>query len=247
MIGGPSKYLQKERFWSKYESVVWMVGLITSYFVYLLINSYLQNAPLAATVLGLFMLVVYKLLNAKAWLLLNRAGRFKRGMDGERIVFDELRKLPDAYTVIQDVCIPGTRTNIDFVVLGPNGIWAIEVKSHDGTITYDGRDLVQNGKVLEKGFLWQANVERQALTELLQANVDRSLYAKGIIVFSNKYAKLKFGEVPIKETVVIGVSWLNRYILGRKSEIMLTNDRLQQSIAALNSVCSSEVDKESVK
>ncbi len=48
------------------------------------------------------------------------------------------------------------RGNIDRVVIGPPGIFAVETKAHGGVITYDGRQLLHDGRPLEKDFLRQA-------------------------------------------------------------------------------------------
>lgn len=63
---------------------------------------------------------------------------YLQGRKGEYGTYFELLNLPDAYLVFQDVKFPKKYSNIDFVVVGPAGIFAIEVKSHDGIIGFNG-------------------------------------------------------------------------------------------------------------
>src|ERR1051325_10819091 len=59
-----------------------------------------------------------------------------RQFRARRAVYIELEKLPDTYSVFQDVTVAGRsseaeifRGNTDFVVVGPTGIYPIEVES----------------------------------------------------------------------------------------------------------------------
>ncbi|HHT9139002.1 MAG TPA: nuclease-related domain-containing protein [Candidatus Wunengus sp. YC60] len=156
-------------------------------------------------------------------------------MDGEALVAEELKKLPDEYVVIQDVKIPNTKTNIDFVVLGTNGIFAIEVKSHEGNITYNGQELLRNGYSLKKNFLWQVRFEATSLTEYLHANVDRNLYANALLVFSSFKAKLRFGESPVTGVVIIGRAWLIKHITSHVAQQTLKSEYIEQIVSLFHS------------
>lgn len=230
MIGGPSKYLRDQKNWFKWTSVDWMLGMFFAYSVYLIVNFFFKANTYMPTVLAIIMLFIYKTFNKQAWKSLYKALNYRQGMDGEATVYEELKKLPEDYVVIQDVKIPNEKTNIDFVVLGANGIWAIEVKSHKGEITYDGKQLLRNGYRLEKNFLWQARAESKALTEYLQANVDRSLYANPILVFSSPNTFVKLGRVPIEGIMVINVNWLIEQITKNISPINVSKDYIKQVV-----------------
>lgn len=66
----------------------------------------------------------------------------KRGIEGERRVTQLLSSgLSDKYYLINDVLYTndrGNKENIDHIVLGPNGIFAIETKDYRGKITCKG-------------------------------------------------------------------------------------------------------------
>lgn len=54
------------------------------------------------------------------------ADKFYKGRKAENVMTDELKTLPDDYSVFQDVMVPDGFGNIDFVVVCPAGIFALE-------------------------------------------------------------------------------------------------------------------------
>lgn len=212
MIGGPSRYLRYKRFFYIYDGMLLILIMFWCYLTYLLLTKYFHFQAVPSIILSVVVIAIFKLIDQKEWQLINLARKYRQGLEGEALVANELKKLPDGYVVIQDVKLPNTKTNIDFVVLGANGIFAIEVKSHSGNITYDGKRLLLNGYKSKFNFLSQAHTESVTLTEYLQANVDRSLYAIPILVFSSPEAIMKFGRVPVDGVVIIKIDWLVEHI-----------------------------------
>lgn len=58
----------------------------------------------------------------------------RSGAAGEAVLPQVLRSLPDSYTLLNGVPVPGWRADIDHVLVGPTGIWAIEAKHHAGMV-----------------------------------------------------------------------------------------------------------------
>ncbi|MBV9791937.1 MAG: NERD domain-containing protein [Chloroflexi bacterium] len=58
----------------------------------------------------------------------------RSGAAGEAVLPQLLRSLPDSYTLLNGVPVPGWRADIDHVLVGPSGIWAIEAKHHVGMV-----------------------------------------------------------------------------------------------------------------
>ncbi|OYT61918.1 MAG: hypothetical protein B6U69_02725 [Thermofilum sp. ex4484_15] len=56
---------------------------------------------------------------------------YSRGLSGEIKVLRELQSLPDDYVVVHSLPIPNLG-DLDFVVVGPSGVYAIEVKNWFG-------------------------------------------------------------------------------------------------------------------
>jgi hypothetical protein len=61
--------------------------------------------------------------STKAW---------QQGAIGEEQMARRLADLPDTFHVLHDRRIPGTRANIDHIVIGPTGIWVIDAKRYNG-------------------------------------------------------------------------------------------------------------------
>lgn len=58
----------------------------------------------------------------------------RAGAAGEAVLPQLLRSLPDSYTLLNGVPVPGGRADIDHVLVGPTGVWAIEAKHHVGMV-----------------------------------------------------------------------------------------------------------------
>lgn len=122
------------------------------------------------------------------------------GAQGEEKVAESLSHLDESYYVVHDVVLPGmVKENIDHVVLGPNGIFAVETKNHKGYITCQG-DWWNQRKIGRRGTPYLGDigspskqVKRKAalLNRFIQNHLKTNLYINGIVVFTNEEAKLK--------------------------------------------------------
>lgn len=78
----------------------------------------------------------------------------KRGEEGERIVASYIERdlLPHGYAAFHDILLSegGKTFNIDHLLIGPNGVFAIETKNYrkpargEAKVTYDGRHVFWN-------------------------------------------------------------------------------------------------------
>src|ERR1700752_2706663 len=77
---------------------------------------------------------------------------FERGAQGEVSVGLKLKTLPDGFLVINDLATPFG--NLDHVVVGPSGVFALDTKNWRGTITPDGKgELLIDGRTLDKDYV----------------------------------------------------------------------------------------------
>lgn len=136
--------------------------------------------------------------------------KYNRGRIGEYKIKDELANLSEDYSVFEDVILNSNRGNIDYVIVGPSGVYALEVKSHSGNIGFNGTELTNNGKPFEKDFLKQAKSEALQVHDFLKVNSNIDIYVKPVIVFSG-YASMRFGLKPIDGVYVIGKSFLREF------------------------------------
>lgn len=113
------------------------------------------------------------------------ARRFNRGEHGERHVADVLEELrTDGYKPIHDIV--GKNFNVDHVLVGPAGVFAIETKfrSGQGEITFrNGEALFVGGFPEEKDCLKQARGSAKAVSQLIAENCARREWVTPIVVF----------------------------------------------------------------
>ena len=138
------------------------------------------------------------------------ANDFIQGLRGEDVVANSLKKLPEVYSVFADAIIEGKSSNIDFVLVGPTGVYAIEVKSHRGQIGFNGLELTRYGELLEKDFLKQVKSEALSLHNYLKDELKVDIYIKPVIVFSR--ARLNFGLKPIDDVFIIQKQWIQKLL-----------------------------------
>ena len=149
--------------------------------------------------------------------------RLARGLGGEADVRAVLLQLSHEYVIIENLIIPPLTSNIDFVVIGPTGVFALEVKSHVGNICYSDNKLYVHG-IFEGGFLKQSRGSAIRLDDYLHNKNIVSPRIKPILVFSSPYAVLRFGMKPIDGVLVIGSKWLLRSI--QENPMVLTSDQV---------------------
>lgn len=156
--------------------------------------------------LGLFTAVVPYSVEKIALNHERSAHQFRQGQKGEWEVKVELSKLPDNFAVFCDAKFMGKNYNIDFIVSGPTGIYAIEVKSHKGNI------IVSN--IYQKYF---DQVSRAALKlrDFLWHNTAEDIWIKPLLVYSSDEASIHTTNVQ-KAITVIHKKNLNNFILSQQ-------------------------------
>lgn len=117
--------------------------------------------------------------------MLNRRRKFRLGYEGELAVGQELNQLlREGYEVYHD--FPADKFNIDHIIIGPAGVYAVETKTRqkpttgsgqsDAKVVYDGQKLKFPDWVETKPL---AQVRRQAqwLSKWLSSAVGNSIHA----------------------------------------------------------------------
>jgi hypothetical protein len=211
--GHPSRYLNANKSISKYGALAYLIYFVIIILIVvwrLSIASFSLPAVFAiALVFGPLLLFTDSLMRKEESLMY----KFRSGIVGEKLIGDELRKLDAPYTVFQDVHVPGKKENIDFVVVGPTGIHAIEVNNHRGMVGFNGDELTHNQKPFEKDFLRQTMREATSLHDYLISSGITNAFVIPIIVFSHRFAIVRFGIQPIKNVRVIQYRWLIKMIM----------------------------------
>jgi len=148
------------------------------------------------------------------------------GLKGEKQTIKILKQLPKNYYVLNNVYVKykGRKKELDFIVIGPNGLFIVEVKNHKGEIVgnYNDEVLVQNkvgknGGRYSKEFknpLIQLN-EQIVLTKnfLLSNNININI--NGMVYFSNDMSKLNINGR--NKDIISGKNNLISYIENKKA------------------------------
>ncbi|QIN79253.1 hypothetical protein GBA65_12830 [Rubrobacter marinus] len=120
------------------------------------------------------------------------------GGRAEERVGEELEKLlPHGFYIFHDVPLRGLG-NVDHVVLGPNGFFSVETKSHSGHVTARGGRLARNGRPFEKDFVKQAWSGCYRLREILDAEV------APLLLFTDAFVE---GRMAVRGVRVLPLKW----------------------------------------
>lgn len=119
-----------------------------------------------------------------------------------------LKSLPDEYTVFNQYIVPFGESirEIDFIVVGPNGIFVIEIKHHRGKIS--GKDTDNNWiqrKRSRAGYTYEQKIRnpvrqvKQGIHGLKQYLKTKGLkpWIQGIVVFTNPDCTLSLGNTTV--------------------------------------------------
>ncbi len=84
----------------------------------------------------------------------------------ERTMATQLSNLPSAYSILHDLKVPGSKGNIDHVIIGPGGAFLIVTRRHTEALSFHDGQLWAGDTAL-KGELDAARMEAQMLTQSL--------------------------------------------------------------------------------
>jgi len=138
----------------------------------------------------------------------------KQGMEGEKRVIQFLKsKLDDGYFLINDVVYVnkmGKKVNIDHIVLGPNGIFAIETKHWKGKITYK-----KSYWIVPFPYGRSPSSQAQGNAFWVKEAIDdsRVTWVEPIVVFSNPDVELQIID---PEVEVVKLDELADFIISRR-------------------------------
>lgn len=140
---------------------------------------------------------------------------YRGGAQAEKKVTETLMALGDDYSLINDVMLPGNYGNVDHIVLGPNGIFAIETKNYSGKIICRGDEWIRHypagWQVSMRGRpYWKdeqnyslgspsRQVKRNAVKIKEIITSSKSMWIEGVVVFTNSDAdlQLEYPTVPV--------------------------------------------------
>jgi hypothetical protein len=116
------------------------------------------------------------------------------GAAGEREIIPYLKKLPDTYTVVSDLDFADSYGNIDHLVIGPTGIFSIDVKNWKGTVSSDGKgELLQNGRPTDKPHVRPFTARTMDLKDRLKVLTRLDPFIQCVFVFPHTHLNANWG------------------------------------------------------
>ena len=151
-------------------------------------RSWLVGVLLVLGIVALLVLSMYLLHRIE-----KEGNRWKKGLDGELCVGLSLtEELPNTFWVIHDLTTEFG--NLDHVVIGPTGVFAVETKNWRGLVTADGKgELLLNGKPTDKPYVKNLTRTIMDVKDRLGALVKTDRFIQGVIVFPSAYDNTKWG------------------------------------------------------
>lgn len=138
-------------------------------------------------------------LRAQAERLDRRAENWEKGAAGERTTAERLALLPSEFVVMHDLHVPGSRANVDHLVIGPTGVFVVDSKAHSGTFR-EGSGTLWNGK---------RPIRREVETlGFISTAVAGHLDVVTMPIMCFTQAKLPAARVPIDNVMVVSLDAL---------------------------------------
>ena len=118
---------------------------------------------------------------------------WRKGALGEWLTAEILKALPDAFAVINDVT--KKLGNIDHVVVGPTGVYVIDVKNWKGTVKANAKgELLVNEKPPDKPAIKNMLGAVMDFQSKIKALTEKDYFVRGLLVFPSAYLEADFGS-----------------------------------------------------
>ena len=167
---------------------------------------------------------------AKLIKLSSKYVKYRKGIRGEIEVERALKALNDSYILINNVRLPNGNGNIDHVVIGPTGIFAIETKNIRGNFICEGDEWykIKNGKVRKiRSISRQAKQNAYNLRKILRRyGCDQFVHSLVVLTYKNCKVDLINPSVP-----VISVENLAKFI--ERSKYRLSKQKIHEIVGII--------------
>ena len=200
---------------------------------------WLTSAPPQPVVLSLTaaLIVAYAAYNTVH--LRPRLKSMRLGLDGEKTVGQSLESLrSQGCRVFHD--IPAEGFNIDHVVIGPKGVFAIETKTFskpargETVAKHDGDRILFNGLEPDRNPVTQARAVRSWMSDLLFRTTARRWPVRGVVIlpgwFVEQLPDAKRSDVWVLNEKVLPLFIEHEPVVLKDEDIALASSRLEDHI-----------------
>jgi Nuclease-related domain len=145
--------------------------------------------------------------------------RWARGAAGERATASLLQGLAGRrWVVMHDLALPGSRANVDHLVIGPTGVWVVDTKAYRARVTSRWRGVFVGGVPLSTTAVrWETKVVSQVLG--VEARPVVAVHARGFARRGRRVNGVK---------VVPAARLVSRIRRGRRLWPSLRQDRVRE-------------------
>jgi hypothetical protein len=109
-----------------------------------------------------------------------------------------LAQLPPGFTVFNNVNFP--TVNVDHVVVGPSGVWAMETQADPGFVQERAGSVWLNGSPMYRDPRRQARAAAAAVAELLERETGTRWWVEGLVFFPNATVQVSHNQ-PVPRVV----------------------------------------------
>lgn len=185
---------------------------------------------LSAVLLGGMVITFWlSLLGKKVGHSIKRGKDAGRGAAKAETVTALLETLPESYVCLHGLNFDGF--TIDHLVVGPGGLFLIEINTQDGRITSQDDLLLLNGRCLESDFIARGWSRADQLQSLLKDQTGRTWLIKPVLCFSDAVVEV-WGT--IKGVVIVNSNYLAAFI--KLNRPTLGRDDCAQLAASIKSI-----------
>ncbi len=186
----------------------------------------LPPTPWLATIL--FVLSV-AFCGRKAWGIWRQIQQKSLGLRGERTVGQMLESLrAKGYHVFHDISEDGY--NIDHVIIGPGGVFAIETKTRSKPvrrrpcIIFDGQTLTIDGHTPDRDPIVQAKAAASRVRDILKQNTGQETWVTPVVLFPGWFVK---NTCRTAEVVVANEKWFLESCARHQGDAIQDEDKLK--------------------
>jgi hypothetical protein len=199
VLGETARYVTKQSI-KKYQREFIAINL-ASFFLALIIGLWLglslnKQAYLwiiiSIFIVALILFLTTQLTNRVTNKLEKKRIDFRKGATGEALVGFILEGFPDAYTVIHGLKPKRHSGDIDHIVVGPTGVYAIDTKNWKGVIEADSKgELLHNGSPTDKAEAQNLFDLTMFIKNKVKTFAGLELFIYAVLVFPCAWVKVK--------------------------------------------------------
>jgi hypothetical protein len=215
------------------------ITIIGFYFMML----YLQGRQFTYSgifIYGITILFALTFFSVKLFKLLHKRNAYRLGLDAELAVGRELNRLMlDGFHVYHD--FPEDKNNIDHIVIGPSGVFAVETKgkskpdkgrgSTDAKVVYDGEKLIFPDNKINTDFIPQAKKQAASLSKWLSSALGEYITVKPVLALPGWFVDRKKNDF----TILYG--YKNDYLKALSGKESLSKTHIQRIIHQIEQKC----------